>query len=152
MGQEDYSHVTLNPEFIQQSKNTSPMADGECITMSESAVSFFDRTHTVCPADVIENQAFQPVKAVDHDGLIAESLERIGDFSQTFGKRELCTVNFTEAILCLNEDRGRSVCSEGTFSHALLSVDHKAGWPIVAAGGNVCENRHVFFLMVKCWR
>ena len=150
MSQKDYRHVALVAELIEKREDVPPVIDGDCITMPETTVCLFDRPDTIGPTNIVENQAFQPIETVDHNGLIRvfffeESLKRTGNFCQAFCQRELCAVDFSQAVLCLNENRIRRVCTERAFTHALLTIDHESGRPIVAAGGNVCQNRHVSF-------
>ena len=111
------------------------------VAFPEPAVRLFDGPDTEFPAHFVENQALQPVEAVDHHCLVgvilvAESLECTGNFRQAFSQRELRAVDFAQTIFSLNEDRSRSIGSEGRFAHTFLSVNHQAGRPIFAAGGN----------------
>ena len=117
MGDQNDHHSALVTQFLKQADDLSPVSQRMGISPAVAAVGFFDGTDTEFAADLVEDEALEPVNGIHNDGLeLVSFVPERGQFCDHLGKRmckrEFPAVDFAESVFSLDEDRSRRGCSK----------------------------------------
>ena len=150
MGDQNDHHSALVAQFLKQVDDLAPVSQRMGISPAVAAVGFFDGTDTEFAADLVEDEALEPVNGIHNDGLeLVSFVPERGQFCDYLGKRmckrEFPAVDFAESVFRLDEDRIWCSGCITALPYTFTAVNHDARRLVFPPGLNVVKHSHNLF-------